>query len=90
MTSATLGAHTRQPVNRWAPAKQGFAAWRRKAALKVRGASVHLVGAQAVVRRLVMTAVALSFIDAGAYVLNLIVGLVATGISVALLNECMN
>ena len=42
MSTATVGAHTRQPVNRWAPARQGFAAWRHKAALKGFGpTSIH-------------------------------------------------
>lgn len=90
MTTATVGAHTRQPVNRWAPAKQGFAAWHRKAGLKIRGASVHIVGAQATARRLVVTATALGFLDAAAYDFKTIAGLAATGISLLIFNECMN
>ena len=90
MTTATVGAHTRQPVNRWAPARQGFAAWRRKAAFKVRAASVHIVGAQATTRRLIMTAGALGFLDAAAYDFKTIAGLAATGVSLAVFNECMN
>lgn len=90
MTTATVGAHTRQPVKRWAPALQGFAAWRRKAAFKVRGLSAHVVGAQATGRRLIMTATALGFLDAAAYDYRTIAGLAATGVSVAVFNECMN
>lgn len=90
MTTATVGAHTRQPVNRWAPARQGFAAWRRKAALKARSASIHIVGEQATARKLILTAAALGFLDAAAYDFKTIAGLAATGVSLAVFNECMN
>jgi hypothetical protein len=90
MSTATVGAHTRQPVNRWAPARQGFAAWRHKAALKVRGASVHIVGAQATARRVVLTATAFGFLDAAAWDFKAIAGLAATGVSIFLFNECLN
>lgn len=90
MSTATVGAHTRQPVNRWAPAKQGFAAWRRKAALKLRGASVHIVGAQATARRIILTATAFGFLDAAAWDYKTIAGLGATGVSLLLFNECLN
>lgn len=89
MTTATVSAHARQSV-RWAPAKQGFAAWRRKAALKVRGASVHVVGAQATARRIVLTATAFGFLDAAAFDFKTIAGLAATGVSLLLFNECLN
>jgi len=90
MTTATVGAHTRQPVNRWAPARQGFAAWRRRTAIKIRQASVHIVGEQATARKIVMTAAALGFLDAAAWDYRTIAGLAATGVSIALFNECMN
>ncbi|WP_041540228.1 hypothetical protein [Catenulispora acidiphila] len=77
-------------MNRWTPAKRGFAAWRRKAAIRVRGASAHIVGPEATVRKLVMTATALGFLDAAAWDFKTIAGLAATGISVAILNECMD
>lgn len=90
MTTTTYGAHSRQPVNRWAPAKQGFAAWRRKAALKIKGASVHIVGAGATARRVILTATALGFLDAAAWDFKTITGLAATGVSLLLFNECLN
>jgi len=90
MSTATVGAHSRQPVARWAPARQGFAAWRRRAAIKLRQASVHIVGEQATARRLIMTATALGFLDAAAWDFKTIAGLAATGVSIAVFNECMN
>jgi hypothetical protein len=90
MTTATYGAHSRQHVSRWAPAKHGFAVWRRKAAIKARAASVHIVGTQATARRLIMTAAALGFLDAAAYDYRTIAGLAATGVSLLVFNECMN
>lgn len=90
MSTATVGAHTRQPVDRWAPARQGFAAWRRKAAFKVRRASVHIVGAQATARRVVLTATAFGFLDAAAWDYKTIAGMAATGVSLLLFNECLN
>jgi len=90
MSTATVGAHSRQPVARWAPARQGFAAWRRKAAVKARQVSRHIVGEQATARRLIVTGAGLGFLDAAAYDFKTIAGLAATGISLLLFNECMN
>lgn len=90
MSTATVSAHARQPVTRWAPARQGFAAWRRRAAIKTRQVSVHIVGPQATIRKLVLTATALGFLDAAAFGFKTIAGLAATGVSIALFNECMD
>lgn len=90
MSSLSVGAHSRQPENRWAPARKGFAAWRRKVGLAAGRASAHVVGAQATVRRLIVTAAGLGFIDAAAYGPGLYVGLGVTGASLLVFNECMN
>lgn len=90
MSSMSVGAHSRPGTTRWARAPQGFAAWRRKVALAASRASVHIIGAQATVRRLVVTAAGLGFIDAAAYGPNLYVGLGVTGASLLVFNECMN
>lgn len=90
MSTASIGAHTRRPVNRWQPARQGFAAWRHRTALKIRQASVHVVSERASIRKLALTATALGFLDAAAWDFKTIAGLAATGVSIALFNECMD
>jgi hypothetical protein len=81
MTTASLCAHTRQPVKRWTPAREGFAAWRRKA-----GAATAQVAARAAgLRRTALTVAGFGFVDAAAYEVGLIAGLVSTGVSLWLL-----
>ncbi len=90
MTTASLAAH-RQPVqSRWQSARRALTAWQRKTSLKARRASVHVVGPQAVVRKLVLTAAALGSIDTGAFLAHPIAGFTSTGVSLLVFNECMN
>lgn len=81
MSSLSVGAHSRQPQTRWAPARQGFAARRRKAGLALARAAERSTG----VVRFTLTTTALGFLDAAAYYANLGIGLAATGVSLAVL-----
>ena len=91
MTSATLAAHRQPARSRWTPVQRRMTAWRRKAALAAQRAPRHILGAQATVRRLLFTAVALGFIDACAFgLLHLYAGFGITGLSLLVFNECMN
>lgn len=90
MTTASLAAHRQPAQNRWRNARRRFAIWRHKTSLAAQRASVHIIGPQATIRRLLMTATALGFIDTGAFLANIIAGFFVTGASVLLFNECMN
>lgn len=90
MTTASLAAHRQPTQSRWQSARRGLAAWQHKTSLKARRASVHVLGPQAVARRLVLTAAALGSIDTGAFLANAIAGFVFTGVSLLVFNECMN
>ncbi len=91
MSTASLAAHRHPAEGRWRPAVRGFAAWRRRTALRTRRASAHILGAQATLRRLLVTAVALGFIDTCAFgLLHMWAGFGATGLSLLIFNECMN
>lgn len=81
MSSLSVGAHSRQPPTRWAPARQGFAAWRRKAGLALARTAARSTGAA----RFTLTTGALGFLDGAAYYANIGVGLAATGVSLAVL-----
>jgi hypothetical protein len=81
MSSLSVGAHSRRQPARWAPARQGFAAWRRKAGLALARAAERSTG----FARFTLTTTALGFLDAAAYYANIGVGLAATGVSLAVL-----
>lgn len=81
MSSLSVGAHSRQSENRWAPARKGFAAWRRKAGLALARTVERSTG----VIRFTLTTTALGFLDAAAYYANFGAGLAATGVLLAVL-----
>lgn len=81
MTTASIGAHTRPDASRLAPARAAFAAWRRKAGTATAQAATQA----AKLRRAALTVAGFGFVDAAAYEAHLIAGLVATGVSLWLL-----
>lgn len=81
MSSLSVGAHSRQPETRWAPARKGFAAWRRKASLTLARTAERTTG----LVRFTLTTTALGFLDAAAFYANTGVGLASTGVSLLVL-----
>lgn len=81
MTTASIGSHTRPATSRLAPARAAFAAWRRKAGVTTAQVATRAAG----LRRAVLTVAGFGFVDAAAYEAHLIAGLVATGVSLWLL-----
>jgi len=82
MSSLSVGAHSRQQPTRWAPARQGFASWRRKAGLAIARNSQRITG----FRRLSLTVGGFVCVDASAFQLgaghiSAGVGLLTTGVS---------
>lgn len=90
MSTASLAAHRHPARNRWQPTQRKLTIWRHKTRAAAKRIPAHIIGPRATVRSLLLTAVALGFLDAAAYTAGLIIGLTATGLSVLLFNECMN
>lgn len=81
MTTTTFGVHTRPAAGRTAAARAALKTWHLKA-----GATAGRIATRAAgMRRAALTVGGFGFIDAGIYRTGLIAGLVATGVSLWLL-----
>lgn len=81
MSSLSVGAHSRQPETRWAPARQGFAAWRHKARIALAQNAQRITG----LRRLTLTVAGLGSLDIAAWHVNDGIGYAAVGVSLLVL-----